>query len=258
LELKNLPGTKVVYRLNDRSKRAEGAHINELVVDSIGSSFKGTHLGLSYENHVTTGEVPYFSTHAVENFAAAVLLASAAAGCWLDKNYWTNLAPVPGRLEQVFESNAPAVIVDYAHTPDALEKTLKVLRPLCRAKLVVIFGCGGERDRGKRPLMGEIAERLADKVIITSDNPRGESPLAILNEIATGCRQRDKVTLEVDRGKAIAEAIRGAKVEDLILIAGKGHETSQIFAHKTVPFDDRLVAKAALKLYGTNESNIKC
>ena len=106
--------------------------------------------------------------------------------------------------------------------------------------------------------MGKIAEQLANKVIITSDNPRGESPLAILSEIAGGCRQRDKVTLEVDRGKAIAEAIRGAKAEDLILIAGKGHETSQIFADKTVPFDDRLVAKAALKLYGTSEGNIKC
>jgi UDP-N-acetylmuramoyl-L-alanyl-D-glutamate--2,6-diaminopimelate ligase len=213
---------------------------------------------LTYENQTTTGEVPYFSTHAIENFAAAVLLASAATGRWLDKNYWTNLAPVPGRLEQVLESNAPAVVVDYAHTPDALEKTLRVLRPLCRAQLIVIFGCGGDRDRGKRPLMGEIAERLADKVIITSDNPRGENPLAILNEIADGCRQRDKVTLEVDRDKAIAKAIRGARAEDLILIAGKGHETSQIFADKTVPFDDRLVAKAALKQYGTNEGNIKC
>ena len=264
LELKNLPGTKVIYRLNASSKSAESAQSaqsaqnKELVVESISSSFKGTHLTLSYENQVTTGEVPYFSAHAVENFAAAALLASAATGRWLDKNCWTNLAPVPGRLEQVFEPNAPAVIVDYAHTPDALEKTLKVLRPLCRAKLIVVFGCGGERDRGKRPLMGEIAEQLADKVIITSDNPRGERPLAILNEIAGGCRQRDKVTLEVDRGKAIAEAIRRAKTEDLILIAGKGHETSQIFADKTVPFDDRLAAKAALKLYVTNEGNIKC
>jgi UDP-N-acetylmuramoyl-L-alanyl-D-glutamate--2,6-diaminopimelate ligase len=258
LELKNLPGTKVIYRLNASSKRAEGAQNKELVVESLGSSFNGTNLTLTYENQATTGEVPYFSTHAIENFAAAALLASAATGRLLDKNYWTNLAPVPGRLEQVLESNAPAVIVDYAHTPDALEKTLKVLRPLCRAQLIVIFGCGGDRDRGKRPLMGEIAERLADKVIITSDNPRGEDPQAILKEIAGGCRQRDKVTLEVDRGKAIAEAIRRAKTEDLILIAGKGHENSQIFADKTVPFDDRLEAKAALKQYVTNEGNIKC
>ena len=258
LELKTLPGTKVIYGLKAVSKRAETAKNKELLVESGGSSFKGTHLTLSYGRHATTGEVPYFSTHAIENFAAAVLLASAATRRWLDKNCWANLAPVPGRLEQVLESNAPGVIVDYAHTPDALEKTLKVLRPLCSAQLIVIFGCGGERDRGKRPLMGGIAAQLADKVIITSDNPRGENPLAILNEIAGGCLQRDKVTLEVDRGKAIAEAIRGAKTDDLILIAGKGHETSQIFADRTVPFDDRLVAKAALKQYGTNEGNIKC
>ena len=258
LELKKLPGTKVIYRFNSPTKQADADRNRELVVESHASSFKGTNLTLTYENQTTTGEVPYFSTHAIENFAAAVLLASAATGRLLDKNYWTNLAPVPGRLEQVLKSNAPAVVVDYAHTPDALEKTLKVLRPLCRAQLIVIFGCGGDRDRGKRPLMGEIAERLADKVIITSDNPRSENPLAILNEIADGCRQRDKVTLEVDRDKAIAKAIRGAGAEDLILIAGKGHETSQTFADKTVPFDDRLVAKAALKQYGTNEGNIKC
>ena len=158
----------------------------------------------------------------------------------------------------MFEFGAPAVIVDFAHTPDALEKTLKVLRPLCPGHLIVIFGCGGDRDRGKRPLMGAIAERLADKVIVTSDNPRGENPLTILNEIVSGCHQPDRVILEVDRAKAIAEAIEGATTEDLILVAGKGHESYQIFADCTVPFDDRLVARAALKRYGKNGSNKTC
>ena len=257
LELKNLIGTTVIYRLNTASDHKDQTS-KDVFVDIHDSSFKGTNLTLSYTSQVATGTVPYFSDHAIENFAAATLLASTAAKLWLDSRYWTNLAPVPGRLEQVFEFGAPAVIVDFAHTPDALEKTLKVLRPLCPGHLIVIFGCGGDRDRGKRPLMGAIAERLADKVIVTSDNPRGENPLTILNEIVSGCHQPDRVILEVDRAKAIAEAIEGATTEDLILVAGKGHESYQIFADCTVPFDDRLVARAALKRYGKNGSNKTC
>jgi UDP-N-acetylmuramoyl-L-alanyl-D-glutamate--2,6-diaminopimelate ligase len=211
-------------------------------------SFRGTKLTLTVDGRIFSGEVPYFAAHALENFAAAWLMASKGAGRLLESKLWGRMRPVPGRLEQVTAGKGKtAVVVDYAHTPDALEKTLAVLRPLCRGRLAVVFGCGGDRDRGKRPIMGRIAEAMADRVYLTSDNPRTEPPLAILDEIRAGLVRPDAATLEADRAKAIAQAIDESDPVDLVLIAGKGHETYQILNDRTIAFDDREVARAALE-----------
>jgi UDP-N-acetylmuramoyl-L-alanyl-D-glutamate--2,6-diaminopimelate ligase len=153
---------------------------------------------------------------------------------------------VPGRFQSVNEGQDYAVLVDYAHTPDSLENVLKAARPLTKGRLHVVFGCGGDRDRGKRPLMGEIAARLADRVIVTSDNPRSEDPDAIIQEILVGIG--DDVEHEVDRRAAIDRAIAGAEPGDVVVIAGKGHEQGQEFeGGRKLPFDDVTVARESLR-----------
>ena len=158
----------------------------------------------------------------------------------------SGLMPPPGRLEKVGGHNEPLIAVDYAHTPDALENALNALRGLATtrgAKLTVIFGCGGDRDRGKRPLMGEIAVRLADRVVLTSDNPRSEKPEAILDEIRTGAPGAEVI---VDRAEAIRRTVLAAHPAEVILLAGKGHEPYQEIAGVRRPFSDVEEARAAL------------
>lgn len=176
------------------------------------------------------------------------------------------LRTVPGRLEKVANDLGVTILVDYAHTPDALEKVLGAVRPVTPGKLITVFGCGGDRDRGKRPLMGEIAARLSDVVVVTSDNPRTEDPLVIVNEVEAGVRKTGlkkfrvskRETLdsgpetergycvEADRRAAIAIALRSANPGDSVLIAGKGHEDYQILGTKKIHFDDREVAREEL------------
>jgi UDP-N-acetylmuramoyl-L-alanyl-D-glutamate--2,6-diaminopimelate ligase len=153
------------------------------------------------------------------------------------------LKGAPGRLERVGEKNGAPVFVDYAHKPDALEKALAALRPFARNRLIVVFGCGGDRDAGKRPLMGEIAVRGADLAIVTDDNPRGEAPASIRAQIlarAPGAREI------AGRAQAIRAAVAALGEGDALLIAGKGHETGQIVAGKILPFSDHEEARAAL------------
>jgi UDP-N-acetylmuramoyl-L-alanyl-D-glutamate--2,6-diaminopimelate ligase len=150
---------------------------------------------------------------------------------------------VPGRFEPVDEGQSFAVLVDYAHTPDSLENVLRAARPLARGRVICVFGAGGDRDRGKRPAMGRIAGELADVAIVTSDNPRSEDPAAIAAEVADGF----DVDVELDRRRAIERAIEAAAAGDVVVIAGKGHEQGQEFADRTIPFDDREVARAALR-----------
>jgi UDP-N-acetylmuramoyl-L-alanyl-D-glutamate--2,6-diaminopimelate ligase len=155
------------------------------------------------------------------------------------------LEAVPGRLQMAARhpSGAP-IFVDYSHKPDALATVLEALRPRAAARLVVVFGCGGDRDRGKRPEMGRIAERLADRVIVTDDNPRGEDPAAIRREVLAGCPGAREIG---DRAAAIREAVAELSVGDVLLIAGKGHETGQIVGDRTLPFDDVTVARGAVE-----------
>jgi UDP-N-acetylmuramoyl-L-alanyl-D-glutamate--2,6-diaminopimelate ligase len=159
----------------------------------------------------------------------------------------SRIEPVPGRMQRLGGGTAPLVVVDYAHSPDALEKTLGTLKDVARAgsgRLVVVFGCGGERDRGKRPLMGAVAARHADAVIVTSDNPRGEDPVAIISEVVAGIPGAHEVI--VDRRDAIERAIAGARAGDIVLLAGKGHETYQEIAGRRLPFSDASEARRAL------------
>ena len=157
------------------------------------------------------------------------------------------LEPVPGRLERLGGGEQPLVVVDYAHTPDALEKALEALRPLVHAggRLICVFGCGGDRDAGKRSIMGATAARLADHVIVTSDNPRTEDPRQIIAQVLEGI-PGDKAEAHEDRQVAIFSAVHHARRGDIVLLAGKGHETYQEIAGMRVPFSDADVARAAL------------
>jgi UDP-N-acetylmuramoyl-L-alanyl-D-glutamate--2,6-diaminopimelate ligase len=155
---------------------------------------------------------------------------------------------VPGRFESVAEGQPFEVIVDYSHKPEALESVLTTARDLTGGRVICVFGCGGDRDRGKRPLMGRIASELADVAIVTSDNPRSEDPQAIIDEVLAGVT--GEVEAEPDRAAAIERAISLAEDGDVVLIAGKGHEQGQEFADRTIPFDDREVARDALRRLG--------
>ncbi|MBV8491137.1 MAG: UDP-N-acetylmuramoyl-L-alanyl-D-glutamate--2,6-diaminopimelate ligase, partial [Candidatus Eremiobacteraeota bacterium] len=151
---------------------------------------------------------------------------------------------VPGRMERV-EGGAVDVVVDYAHTPDALKHALQSLRETAGGALAIVFGCGGDRDRGKRPEMGAVAARFADRIYLTSDNPRSEEPAAIAAEVAAGIQGRS-YAVELDRRRAIERAIDEAAPGDVVLVAGKGHERSQVIGDRVVAFDDVVVAKNAL------------
>lgn len=175
--------------------------------------------------------------------ALGLPLGDAAAAC-------ARLGSVPGRMDVVAaDAGLPLVVVDYAHTPDALQKALAALRPFAESRggrLWCVFGCGGDRDPGKRPLMGAIAQRGADRVVVTSDNPRSESPQAIVDQIVAGLAAPQAARVVVDRTAAIAEAIAQAEAQDVVLLAGKGHEDYQEVAGRRLPFSDRAQAQTAL------------
>lgn len=156
------------------------------------------------------------------------------------------LSCVPGRLEPIDAGQDFTVFVDYAHSDDALENVLKAVRRMTEKRVIVVFGCGGDRDVTKRPRMRAVAEELADHCIVTSDNPRSEDPQAIIDQIMRGARDTRKFTIEPDRATAINCAVQMARGGDVVLIAGKGHETCQIFADRRIHFDDREVARQAL------------
>ncbi|QGZ62419.1 UDP-N-acetylmuramoyl-L-alanyl-D-glutamate--2,6-diaminopimelate ligase [Paraburkholderia acidisoli] len=174
-------------------------------------------------------------------------------------NELAKLQPVNGRMERLggrADHDEPLVVIDFAHTPDALEKTLEALRPMARARggqLVCMFGCGGDRDATKRPLMGAIAERLADQVVVTSDNPRSENPAAIIEQIAQGMREPAKARRIEDRASAILQAVRGAAREDVVVLAGKGHESTQEIMGKKRAFSDQDHARLALAARPTSD-----
>lgn len=154
---------------------------------------------------------------------------------------------IPGRQEEVKLGQPFRVIIDFAHSPDSLEKILETYRPLTKGRLILVFGCPGERDRAKRPVMGEIAVRLADQVFVTTDDPHGEDPVGIIAEILKGVGGGEKVRAESDRRKAIALALRLAAKGDTVIIAGRGHEQFQDFNGEKIPFDDREIVKKILE-----------
>ncbi len=162
-----------------------------------------------------------------------------------------SLRAVPGRFERVDEGQPFVVVVDYAHTDDALRNVISVARGLNPKRVITLFGCGGDRDRTKRPLMGQVAAEASDFVVVTSDNPRSEDPLAIINDALVGVRRVDTPHIvEPDRAAAIARALKEAREGDIVILAGKGHEPYQVLKDRTIDFDDRAVAREVLKGYG--------
>lgn len=159
----------------------------------------------------------------------------------------SQLKTVNGRMQLFYQENKPHVIVDYAHTPDALEKALNSVRSHCDGKLICVFGCGGDRDKTKRPKMGSIAEQLADQIIITNDNPRSEDPHQIAEEILNGAKNKHQFSVVLDRGQAIEKAIQMAGKNDWVLVAGKGHETEQIIDENVLHHNDGEVVQLQLK-----------
>jgi UDP-N-acetylmuramoyl-L-alanyl-D-glutamate--2,6-diaminopimelate ligase len=183
--------------------------------------------------------------------ALGIALADAVQAC-------SQLHAVPGRMECLGGVNQPLVAVDYAHTPDALDHALDALRPMVRArggKLWCVFGCGGDRDTSKRPLMGAIAAKLADQVVVTSDNPRSEKAEAIIAQILLGLPACNSVLVQSDRAQAIAETVAKAGAKDVVLIAGKGHESTQEIAGVKTPFSDVAHAAAALQRWQAGEGS---
>ena len=212
--------------------------------------------GVSFVAETPRGRTPvqlrHLGDYSVYNALAAVGVGE-ALGIPLDQ-IAAGLAaapPVPGRFELVDAGQDFVVAVDYAHKPDALQRLLDSARRLRPRRLITVFGCGGDRDRAKRPVMGRIAAERSDYAIVTSDNPRSEAPEAIIDEILAGVRAvdpaRTRSMSDPDRARAIAHAVSIARPGDIVLIAGKGHEPYQLIAGKRFDFDDRLVARAALE-----------
>lgn len=208
------------------------------------SEIKATASGLDMMLNGTTLSLPLLGLFQAENLLCAFGLVMA---CGMKLDDIMKLAPklttVPGRMEKVGEKNGAAVIVDYAHTPDALEKLLLAARPHATKNIILVFGCGGDRDQGKRPLMGAVAAKFAQHIIITDDNPRTENPATIRSAIKAACPAATEIG---DRKQAIQAAIQKANAGDIVVIAGKGHETYQIIGETKHHFSDQEVAREAL------------
>lgn len=217
----------------------------EVYADSIGLRPDGTDMRIYYPG----GEMSIrLGLPGIYNVSNALAAAGVAAALDIDgrkiKEGLQALRPVPGRFERVDKGQQYTVVVDYAHTPDSLEKVLSAARQITEGQLITVFGCGGDRDKGKRPLMGRAAAEISDYTIVTSDNPRSEEPMTIIREIINGIKEIENPQFEIeeDRKLAIKRALELAKPGDFVVIAGKGHETGQEIAGEKIPFDDVKVA----------------
>lgn len=220
--------------------------------EKVASTPEGLRLEVSYDGRRLAIRSPLAGRPNVYNILAAC---GTALGYGLDAEAIVKgieeCRTIPGRFERVDEGQPFLVIVDYAHTDDALRNLIGMARELVRGRIITVFGCGGDRDRAKRPLMGAAAGELSDFVVLTSDNPRSEDPLAIMREARAGLEQYStRFVEEPDRARAIRRAIEEARPGDAVLIAGKGHETYQVLADRVIPFDDREVARGVLRELG--------
>lgn len=241
---KEAPGTVITFSLRDESASV------------FAESFRVSEEGITARVHTPYGKIeiksPLFGEHNLSNILAAVSAAlSLGSSAGAVENAVAGFRTVPGRLERVENPLGFQILVDYAHTPDALKNVLLAVRPLTGGRVILVFGCGGDRDRTKRPKMGAIGSELSDILIVTSDNPRTEQPEAIIDEIERGVLESgapDKPYFRVsDRKEAIRKALGMAREKDTVLIAGKGHEDYQIIGTEKFPFDDRTAARDILK-----------
>ncbi|MHC4123354.1 MAG: UDP-N-acetylmuramoyl-L-alanyl-D-glutamate--2,6-diaminopimelate ligase [Planctomycetota bacterium] len=225
----------------------------DLTAEILSIDTAGTEFVLEYASQKQLVKTPLVGAHNVSNCLAATgLCISVGFDLKMVTKGLANVKTIPGRLERVDWNGNFTVLIDYAHTDDALKNALSALKPLCKGKLITVFGCGGDRDKTKRPRMARVAEQLADYIIVTSDNPRTEQPPAIIGEIITGFENpvADTIHIESDREKAIKFAIQNASKNDIILIAGKGHEDYQIIGTKRKSFSDKKNAFKHLKKIG--------
>lgn len=237
-------GLERICRNRGREIITYGRGGEDIRLDAVDALSSGQRVALSVLGQAKEFVLPLVGEFQVMNALCALgLVVAGGADPTLATDALHGLRAVPGRLQLVSHlANGAAIYVDYAHTPGALENVLRALRPHSEGRLVVVFGCGGDRDAGKRPQMGEIASRLADAVIVTDDNPRGEAAAEIRRQIVARCPGAREVG---DRSQAIHEAIDGLEAGDVLVIAGKGHERFQTVGSESRPFDDREVALAA-------------
>ena len=252
-------GKELIEALKDRSivlKSVGTSPEADLYIKSLTPQDYGFDAELVFEGKQRCYPLALKGRFQAENAILAALLAH-LSGLSVDDSFGAlaSLKPIPGRMQPVHGHPQQAeILVDYAHTPDALENALLQLRPETKGKLFVLFGCGGDRDKGKRSLMGEVAVRLSDGVYVTDDNPRSENPAAIRAEIMA--KADDKFIEIGNRKAAIQTAIDALGKGDCLLIAGKGHETSQTVGHETLPFDDSAVARSALAFLPTHKGDL--
>jgi UDP-N-acetylmuramoyl-L-alanyl-D-glutamate--2,6-diaminopimelate ligase len=221
-------------------RKGEGIRLVSAAIDGFTQKLNIEHAGKSYSI-----KLPLVGEFQIENalVAAGLVIATGGDPAAVFRSLGS-LKGAKGRLDFVGERKGAPIFVDYAHKPDALDKAIEALRPYVKHELVVVFGCGGDRDQGKRPLMGEIAARAADRVIVTDDNPRSENPAAIRAAILKAAPGASEIG---DRGEAIRSAVASLKSGDVLLVAGKGHESGQIVGDRTLPFSDHEAVEAALK-----------
>jgi UDP-N-acetylmuramoyl-L-alanyl-D-glutamate--2,6-diaminopimelate ligase len=218
------------------------SHYQYCIAKNVHYSSKGVHISL----HSSWGNCE-LRLALLGQFNVSNVLAAISAQLCLGKSLKQvayvaqKLKPVAGRMELFTKPNSATIVVDYAHTPDALEQALLAVRQHCKGKLYVVFGCGGDRDVGKRPLMGEVAEKLADSVILTDDNVRSECAASIIQDILAGCTKPQLIQIEHDRQQAIKLAAESSQHQDMILVAGKGHENFQIIGQQTLTYNERQV-----------------
>lgn len=235
----DLAKQKPVYIYSMQKPHANYAHLPSVYTENIALSLQG----IKATVHTPWGNgvlhVPLVGQFNLSNVLAVLTTLCASGFSFAEVlRHLTQLKPVPGRMQTLGGSGQPLVVVDYAHTPDALEKVLQALRAHTTGKLICVFGCGGDRDPGKRPLMAKITEKIADLVIVTNDNPRHEDPEEIAKQICQGFSYPERVKVMLDRSKAIENSIQWAKAEDCVLIAGKGAERYQQMGDIKTPFDD--------------------
>ncbi|MHC4870370.1 MAG: UDP-N-acetylmuramoyl-L-alanyl-D-glutamate--2,6-diaminopimelate ligase [Planctomycetota bacterium] len=238
----NLSAEILWYSLNDK---------RDLYAEILDMSLLGSRLRFVFNGDSVVFDTVLVGRHNVYNMLSAVLCCVALDVEFKDAvNALTEFTGVPGRLQGVTNNEGIHVFVDYAHTDDALKNVLSIIKPLCQGKVITVFGCGGDRDRGKRPMMAEVAECYSDAVFVTNDNPRTEDVEQIFSDIRSGFKDLHKIVFEPERPVAVEQAILSAQKEDVVLIAGKGHENYQIIGEEKIHMDDLELALTALELKG--------
>ncbi len=221
----------------------------DIYPQDINASASGTVFNLVYNDKKEKIRTPLIGKHNIYNILAA---AGYALGTGMDikkvRDGIEKVSLIPGRLEKVDKKQPFTVLIDYAHTDDALKNVLSTIKEIAKKRVITVFGCGGDRDRTKRPVMGEIAVKMSDYVILTSDNPRTEDPKKIICDIEIGIKRagKDNYMVKVDRREALKTAVEMANKDDIILVAGKGHETYQIIGNNKIHFSDREVVEELL------------